>query len=154
MPSTHTIHGQIVKMEANVLSGDTLVFSIDAADDQDSPDTYKVAHVVWFPKMEHVPEVISRLRFMADQLAAIYYQHTASINRVRLPKPNLVVLEQEWDEHEAAGMSCSVPHVGGQCPDCPSPDDENDHKQKVADATRALQANRPPAISRVDQYDD
>ncbi len=128
MPSSHNFHGKVVKMTADLLGGGTaptLMFAIDTLDSREYPDEYQVAHVVWFPKMEEVPNVVGRLRFVADQLGAIYYKHTSPAKRIAvLPKPNLAVLEQEWAEHEV--VSCQGEgHDVGQCPDCPSPEDDD-----------------------------
>ena len=121
MSSSHNIHGKITKAEAQVLSGSTPSFYIDASD---TADRYETTHVCWFPKMEDLPDLVGRLRFMADQLAAIYSKHTAPINQVSLPnKPNMDVLEQKWAEHEdveRCGQAAFFPegHGQGQCPDC------------------------------------
>ena len=134
MSSQNYIHGKITHVSAKVLDGGTIPFIMRTAD----------AEVVWFPAMEDFPDLIGRLRFVADQLATIYSKQGGRV--VDPPAPNLAKLEQEWAEHEEdprcpSGFALSG-HVGGQCPDCPSESDAAEHAQETAEARRELFENR------------
>ena len=126
MPSTHHIHGKIINANVSVVNDERPTFCLDAAVDLRSPNEYNVARVVWFPAMEDLPDLIDRLRHVSDQLAAIYYNRTAPVAR-GLAVPFDPLLPPVPDEEEGSSRCPAYPsHGAGQCPDCPSPEDESD----------------------------